>query len=86
MPPSDMRLAQCLDSTHDTKKNITTTDAAIIAISITRGKPRTAQINRQIAKKAAKMTLSIFAVTDLKDIALSHLIAPKSICAVPSHR
>jgi hypothetical protein len=49
-----------------------------------RGKPRAAQINRQITKTAPKMALSIFSVTDLKDIALSPLsdlanIAPQEI-------
>jgi hypothetical protein len=58
---------------------------------ITRGKPRTAQINKQITTTVAKMTSSIFAVTDLKDIALSPLSglannAPKNGYAVPSHR
>jgi hypothetical protein len=36
---------------------------------MTKGKPRAAQIDRQIAATTPKTTLSIFSVTDLKDIA-----------------
>jgi hypothetical protein len=70
---------------------MTTTDTAVVAISMTRGKPRIAQINRQITATAPKTILSTFSVTDLKDIALSPLSdlannALKNRYAVPSHR
>ena len=70
---------------------MTITDTAVIAISMTRGKPVIAQINRQIAATELKTILSIFSVTDLKDIALSPLSdlannAHKNRYAVPSHR
>ena len=52
---------------------MTTTETAVVAISMTRGKPMIAQINRQITATEPKTILSILSVTDLKDIALSPL-------------